>query len=41
VYSIRSATDAVVSKKESTHSVECRAERGQAMPEKDGNEPAC
>jgi hypothetical protein len=34
--STRRVTDADVSKKQSTHSVEYRAERGQAMTEKDG-----
>jgi hypothetical protein len=31
----------VVSKKQSTPNVKCRAKRGPTMSEKDGNEPAC
>jgi hypothetical protein len=30
-----------VSKKQSTHSVEYRAERGKAMTKEDGHGPAC
>jgi hypothetical protein len=41
VYPIRRVADAVASKKQSTHSVQYRTERGQAMTEEDGNGPAC
>jgi hypothetical protein len=36
-----SPTDAVASKKESTHNVKCGVERGPTMTEKDGNGLAC
>jgi hypothetical protein len=39
VYPIRSVTDAVVSLKQSTHSVQYRAERGQATTKSDGRGP--
>jgi hypothetical protein len=40
-HSIGRVADAVVSRKQSTHTVKCRAERGPTMTEMDGSGPAC